>query len=143
MMKMKISKGLREFAEEARKSDSYWIEAAKLQFSMELDRQRQHANMQFKDVADKLGTSQAYMTKVFRGDANLTIESMVKLARATGGRLEISIARESAAATPKWDIANFGHAFRFAKGRVGVPTAPALTGTIAANHEQFKEPVAA
>jgi transcriptional regulator with XRE-family HTH domain len=35
-----------------------------------------------------MGTSAAYISKVFRGDNNLTIESMVKLARATGGQLD-------------------------------------------------------
>jgi transcriptional regulator with XRE-family HTH domain len=45
-------------------------------------------------IANKLSTSAAYISKVFRGDTNLTIESMVKLARATGGRIEINIVDE-------------------------------------------------
>jgi transcriptional regulator with XRE-family HTH domain len=141
-MTMKMSKGLQDFAAEARKGDSYWVEAAKLQFSIELDRQRQYAGMQYKAVAQKLGTSQAYITKVFRGDSNLTIESMVKLARATGGRLEVSIVDEVAAAAPRWSAATFRNAFAKTV-RPLIPTSTALTGISAANHEQFTEVMAA
>jgi transcriptional regulator with XRE-family HTH domain len=87
----KISKALRAFVDKARASDSYWIEAAKLHFAVSLDRQRSAAGLTYKDVADKLGTSAAYISKVFRGDSNVTIETMVKLARATGGRLDIQV----------------------------------------------------
>jgi len=44
-----------------------------------------------KDLAEKINTSSAYVTKVFRGDANFTIETMVKLARAVDGELQIRI----------------------------------------------------
>lgn len=87
----KISKALRDFVEKARASEGYWIEAAKLHFAVSLDRQRVAAGLTYKDVADKLGTSAAYISKVFRGDTNVTVESMVKLARATGGRLDIQV----------------------------------------------------
>ena len=87
----KISKALRAFVDKARATDAYWIEAAKLHFAVSLDRQRAAAGLTYKNVADKLGTSAAYISKVFRGDSNVTIESMVKLARATGGRLDIQV----------------------------------------------------
>jgi transcriptional regulator with XRE-family HTH domain len=130
-----ISKGLRGFAAEAKKNDSYWVETAKLQFSVELDRQRQHCGMQYKAVAEKLGTSPAYVTKVFRGDSNLTIESMVKLARAVGGRLQVSIVDEATAATPKWDANLLAQIF--ATPNNPIPTATALTDVFAANHERY------
>jgi transcriptional regulator with XRE-family HTH domain len=99
----KMSDVLRGFVEQARASDSFWVEEAKLQFAMALETQRKAAKMTYKAVADKLGTSAAYITKIFRGDSNVTIESMVKLARATGGRLEVRIVEEATAA--QWDIA--------------------------------------
>lgn len=142
MMTMTISKSLKDFEDEARKGDSYWVEAAKLQFSMELDRRRQSTAMTNKAVADKLGTSQAYITKVFRGDSNLTIESMVRLARATGGRLEISIVDADAGAASKWNIARIAHAMSV-RPRFTVPASTAIAGHVAANHHQFREPVAA
>lgn len=100
---MKIIKSLRKFLEEAKLGDAYWIEKAKLDFSIELENRRIANAMSYKDVAEKIQTSQPYVTKVFRGDANLTIETMVKLARATGGRLDLHIADAQAPATV-WDL---------------------------------------
>jgi DNA-binding transcriptional regulator YdaS (Cro superfamily) len=88
---MKMSKALRASQEEAMKSDSYWVEAAKIAFAMSLERQRVVAKMAYGVIARKLGTSAAYISKVFRGDTNMTIETMVKLARATGGELRIEV----------------------------------------------------
>lgn len=98
----KISKALKAFVEKAQATDSYWIEAAKLHFAVSLDRQRQAAGLTYKNVADTLGTSAAYVSKVFRGDANVTIESMVKLARATGGRLDVQVVDSSEAEQISW-----------------------------------------
>lgn len=100
---MKISKSLKAFIEESSKSDSYWIESAKIKFAVDLETQLRKAKMSYAALAQKLGTSASYITKVFRGDANMTIESMVKLARATGGQLDIRIV-ESVSATAKWDL---------------------------------------
>lgn len=100
---MKISKSLKAFIDEASKTDSYWVESAKLKFAFDLESQLRRAKMTYSSLAQKLGTSAAYITKVFRGDANMTIESMVKLAKATGGQLDIRII-ESVSTTAKWDI---------------------------------------
>lgn len=99
---MKISKALRGFIDDAKKTDSYWFDAAKLEFALGLEAQRRLAGMSYKAVAQKIGTSAAYITKIFRGDSNVTIESMVKLARATGGRLEVRIVDETAVA--HWNL---------------------------------------
>lgn len=88
---MKMLKALRKVVENAKLSDAYWVEKAKLNFSVALEGRRRAKNMSYKDVAEKIGTSQPYITKVFRGDANLTIETMVKLARATGAHIDIQI----------------------------------------------------
>ena len=42
------------------------------------------------EFAKELGVSRAYMSKLFRGDVNLTIKSMVKLARSVGARISLS-----------------------------------------------------
>lgn len=90
MMKT-ISKALKSFESEAKQSDTYWIEEAKFDFSLSLEQQRKQKNMSYKSLAASIGTSAAYVSKVFRGDANLTIGSMVKLTRALGGKLHIHI----------------------------------------------------
>ena len=88
---MALSKALREFTDQSKKSDGYWIERVKLDFSLGLERQRKIAGLTYSAIAKKIGTSAAYISKIFRGDANMTIVSMVKLARATGGQLRIDI----------------------------------------------------
>ena len=100
---MKISKSLKAFIAESSKSDTYWVEGAKIKFAVDLEAQLRLAKMTYTALAKKLGTSAAYVTKVFRGDANMTIESMVKLARATGGQLDIRII-ENTSAVGRWDI---------------------------------------
>jgi transcriptional regulator with XRE-family HTH domain len=59
------------------------------------------------ELARRLGTSQAYVTKVLRGNVNFTLAALVKLARAVGGEVRLSLvepARPSAkpAKVPEW-----------------------------------------
>ena len=131
---MKLSNGLKSFLKEAVKGDGYWIEKAKIDFAMNLEKQRVKAELTYAAIAQKMGTSAAYITKVFRGDSNLTIESMVKLARATGGELAIQIQQESSF---KWDSVK-------APVRVsGSAPSTTTTGTVvsfaefAANHSNY------
>lgn len=84
-------KSFKKLLEKAQQTDSYWVEAAKLQFAIELNRLFRRKGSTQKELAEKVGTSPAYITKVFRGDSNFTIETMVKLARAVDGDLEINI----------------------------------------------------
>ena len=99
-----MSKGIRAFVEEAKKSDSYWVEKAKLDFSLGLEKQRRASKLTYAAIAEKIGTSAAYITKVFRGDTNVTIETMVKLARAAGGQVNIQIV-DSSTASAQWGVA--------------------------------------
>jgi len=136
----KFSGVLKKAVEQAKGRDSYWVESAKLQFAVALEAQRKAADMTYKAVADKLGTSAAYITKVFRGDSNMTIESMVKLARATGGRLEVQIV--DAASDVNWNAAVLKT--KVGQGQTTTPTATiiAFPGP-AANHAKYGELLAA
>lgn len=88
---MTLSKKLARFAETAKAKDEFWSSQAKLDFSVELENQRRGSGMTYADIARKLGTSPAYISKVFRGDTNLTIDTMVKLSRAVGGKIRINV----------------------------------------------------
>ena len=101
---MKMSKTLQNFLEKSKKTDSYWVEKAKLDFSLSLEKRRVLGKMSYAAIAKKIGTSAAYITKIFRGDSNLTIETMVKLARATGGELDIQLV-DSAPEIARWNVA--------------------------------------
>lgn len=87
---IKLSKNLSSFFESAKNDDFYWIEKIKLDFAIELDKCRRDLDMTADEFAKELGVSRAYMSKLFRGDVNLTIKSMVKLARAVGARISLS-----------------------------------------------------
>lgn len=91
---MWVSKKIQDRINESKKTDSYWVEKAKLDYALELDKFRRVSGLSGKTLAEKLGTSAAYISRVFRGDTNLTIESMVKLARATGAKVEIKLTPE-------------------------------------------------
>lgn len=47
-------------------------------------------------LAEAAGVSPAYITKVFRGSENFTLETMSKLAMAVGGKVRIHIADQNA-----------------------------------------------
>jgi transcriptional regulator with XRE-family HTH domain len=72
--------------------DEYWTESVKTDFAVSLHRLMQQQGINKSDLARRIGSSTAYMTKVLRGDSNLTIRSMVKLARAAGGDLHLHVA---------------------------------------------------
>jgi transcriptional regulator with XRE-family HTH domain len=67
--------------QDAMQHDEFWTEYAILEFTSQLSQTIKQKGISKAELARRMETSQAYVTKVFRGDANLTIASMVKLAR--------------------------------------------------------------
>jgi len=84
-------KSFKTLLADAKQRDGFWVEKAKLDFSIALNRLFEKSGMSQKELSEKLNTSPAYITKVFRGDANFTIETMTKFARAVDGQLHITI----------------------------------------------------
>ena len=104
---MKLNKKIAEYLVGRKQNDSYWVEQLKLDFSITLERRRKNAGLSYADLAKKINTSPAYISKIFRGDANFTIESMVKLSRATGGKVDLRIIDENMAVDPSiWFASN-------------------------------------
>lgn len=75
-------------------SDSYYEQEAILDFSIELHALMVKRNLTKKDIAQRLGVSPAYVTKVFKGEANFTIGSMVRLAKSLNGKLQLHVVPE-------------------------------------------------
>ena len=71
-------------------------ETIKLEFAIAIDAAIKNKSMTRKQVADAVQSSPAWITKVLRGDINLTIESMAKLCQAVDHKLEIKVARRQA-----------------------------------------------
>ena len=70
------------------------VEGAKLDFALGLAKLLERASLSRSDLATRLGVSLPMVTKILRGDTNLTIETMVKAARAARGKLHINLAAE-------------------------------------------------
>lgn len=70
------------------------VEGAKLDFALELTKLLERASLSRSELATRLGVSLPMVTKILRGDTNLTIETMVKAARAAQGKLHINLAAE-------------------------------------------------
>jgi transcriptional regulator with XRE-family HTH domain len=82
----------------AQAHDEYWTERASLRFTEELTRWMEQQGLSRTDLAERIGSSQAYITKILKGNVNFTLASMVKLTRALGAdlRIELTSAGDSA-----------------------------------------------
>lgn len=81
---------------DARKSLDYWSEATILDFTEEIVRHMEREGISRSDLARRLNSSQAYVTKVLKGKANFTVASMTKLARVFDLTVRVHLAPENA-----------------------------------------------
>lgn len=88
-------KSYRALVNAAKETDKYWIESAKHDLAFGLHRQIRRSGLSNVELAARLNVKPPYISKVMRGDENLTIESMVKLVRAAGGRLHLQVADQA------------------------------------------------
>ena len=88
------------WADDARSSVDYAADQGKLDFAVDLERRMEELGVSRAELARRLQTSAAAVTMALRGDANLTIERMVRMARALDATVHIHVA--PAAATVRW-----------------------------------------
>jgi len=69
----------------------YLLEEVKLTFAEELSRLLEEQGVSRRQLAERLGTSRAYVTRILRTDYNLTAETMVKVALALDARVTLSL----------------------------------------------------
>lgn len=99
-MSVELDKNLeryRQFVEESKGSPEYWSEVAAHELIREIEERMEQHGISRAELARRLGTSKAYVTKVLGGNANFTLTTMVRLAQALGGRIQVHIADPSAA----------------------------------------------
>jgi transcriptional regulator with XRE-family HTH domain len=75
----------------AKNKDSYWIEALKHDFALELHGMLNKQGIRAGEFATKMGVSAPYISRVLRGDENLTVASLVKIARAAGAKISLHL----------------------------------------------------
>lgn len=68
----------------------------KTEFSDQLASIMDAADIKNSDLADSVGCSRAYVTKILSGTTNFTLETMTKLAMAVGHRIHFRMLPESA-----------------------------------------------
>ncbi|MBM3313433.1 helix-turn-helix transcriptional regulator [candidate division WOR-3 bacterium] len=78
----------------------YWVEYLKLVFSEEIGRMMDERGVSQAELARRLGTSRAYVAKVLRSTANLTLATMAKLALALDARVDLHLVPEEKHAAP-------------------------------------------
>lgn len=93
-------KSFKERIAELRKTVGFCQEQAKLEFVGGITRLMSLRGINNAALAERMDTSPAYITKALRGDANFTIDSMVKITHALGGRIHIHVA--DADASVRW-----------------------------------------
>lgn len=85
-------KTFKQLIAEAFASGEMDVEGAKVDFAMGLARVMEARDISKAKLAHELGVSKPLVTRILRGDANLTIQTMVRAARAAGGKLHLHVA---------------------------------------------------
>jgi transcriptional regulator with XRE-family HTH domain len=81
-----------ELFDEARADPGFYKELAILEFTEELCRVMQEHGVSHTELGRRIGSSQAYVSRVLNGGANFTLASMTKLAAALGMELKMHLA---------------------------------------------------
>lgn len=88
-----------KFIDWLRNAEADKAELLKLEIAVKIDQALTKSGMTRTAFAKKIGTSPAWVTKVLRGDVNLTIETMCKLSHALDLDLAINFSRKSKSLT--------------------------------------------
>ena len=86
----------RRFLEEARSSPDYWIAGPITELIEDIWRLMEEQKVSRAELARRLGTSRAYVTKLLGGNANFTLLTMVKVAMALGATIHVHVADQKA-----------------------------------------------
>jgi transcriptional regulator with XRE-family HTH domain len=80
-----------ELFEQAKQHDGYQLAGAILAFTESLVREMERQGMSRTELAQRLGATPAYVTKILRGKVNFTLATMVRLSRALGTELNVQL----------------------------------------------------
>lgn len=89
-----VKKTFKALIAKARERDAYQAAKVTLDFTEDLARLMELRGVSNAELAKKIGSSPAYITKVLRGDTNFTIETMVRFARVLDGQLCVHVGRK-------------------------------------------------
>src|SRR3989442_15972505 len=84
-----------------RKTFEYRLERILIQLGEDICRLMRDQQISRAEVAERLGVSRAYGTKVLNGNPNLTIKTLLELSDALGGELAVRFAPKPDASTAR------------------------------------------
>lgn len=90
------AKRYREFVERAQGSVEYWADGPITEFIEDVWRLMEEQTVSRAELARRLGTSRAYVTKLLGGNANFTLQTMTKVAMALGSQVHVHVANRDA-----------------------------------------------
>lgn len=93
-----------ELKRKRERDPKYWVEYLKIVFSEDVGRLLEERGMNQADLAGKLGTSRAYVTRLFHGTFNPTVETLVKVSLALDARVELHLRPKEAVWTQWYDV---------------------------------------
>ena len=115
----------RKMFQEAESHADYWIDGPIGEFTEDLARLMEEKEVTRAELARRMGTSRAYITKMLGGNANFTLLTMVKLAMALDGAVHIHIADKRA--VTRWRDKMPGQVKKAAR-KARKPSKPAAEG---------------
>ena len=86
----------RRFVQEAQSSVNYWVDVPITEFAEDVWRLMEEQKVSRAELARRLGTSRAYVTKLLGGNANFTLQTMTKVAMALGAQVHVHVADRDA-----------------------------------------------
>jgi transcriptional regulator with XRE-family HTH domain len=89
-----------KFYSDADTREAYWTERLKSKFAVAVEHLLDFRNLKKKDLAERLNVSRPYISKILRGDANLTIETIGRLAYALNSDVSINLTPKETHAKP-------------------------------------------
>jgi transcriptional regulator with XRE-family HTH domain len=109
-----MSNEFKEMMERARQSLTFHVEDAIMEFTEDMVTEMEKQDVNRSELARRIDSSPAYVTKILRGSTNFTLESMVKIARALGCRYRCHL--EPDGCETKWiDVARTRSCYEYTK----------------------------
>ena len=78
---------------EFQQSEAFELEQAKVEIAEQIYRVMQQKNISNVELARRLGSSKAYVTKILQGSTNFTIESLIKISRSLSCQVDIQLSQ--------------------------------------------------
>ncbi len=82
----------REILREAERDSEYWHAVPATEFASEVARRMNEQKVSRAELARRLGTTRANVTKLLRGDARLKLQTMAKVAMALNAAVHVHVA---------------------------------------------------